>query len=223
MKFQESPEALHLRQQMVARQVRGRGISDERVLGVMGEIPRHEFIPPASRAAAYMDQPVPIGSHQTISQPYIVALMTEHLALQPSHTVLEIGTGCGYQTAILARLCRQVYTIERIEYFSVQARRRLLALGIENVRYHVGNGARGWPRALAKAAHQATPSFDRILVTAAAATVPEALLEQLAPAGRLILPLGPTDQQRLQLIERIDDKTVERMLCYCRFVRLIED
>lgn len=222
MNAQDSPEALHGRRQMVAQQLRSRGITDERVLHVMDDLPRHHFIPHEQRHAAYLDQPVPIGYDQTISQPYIVALMTQNLLLRQSHTVLEIGTGCGYQTAILARLTRQVYTIERIESLAVQARRNLNSLGIDNVLYHVGDGARGWPHPPGDPAGRAL-QFDRILVAAAASTIPPALVNQLGPTGRLIMPVGSPEHQQLQLIERIDDKTVERMLCYCRFVRLVQD
>ena len=251
MSWSESQNEIRQRQLMVQQQLRGRGISDEKVLRIMGRLPRQHFIPAAHRSEAYFDQPVPIGLGQTISQPYIVALMTEKLQLQPSHLVLEIGTGCGYQTAILAQQARRIYTIERIETLAHQARYNLTALNITNVEYYVGDGTLGWPRPLAGEAaaseENSTPdqkeigvkaekpqaskkpltaAFNRVLVAAAPEVVPPALLDQLADDGKMVIPVGPPHDQRLLLLEKKIDqnrqiKIKETLLCYCRFVKLI--
>ena len=239
------------RRQMVQKQLRQRGIADEKVLAVMERLPRQHFIPAANRFEAYYDQPVSIGLGQTISQPYIVALMTEKLQLEPSHRVLEIGTGCGYQTAILAQLSRRVYTVERLETLARQARQNLEALNITNVEYHIGDGTQGWPprpddgpteylKNSTEVAELARPGpktddapeiltpveFDRIMVAAAPESIPPALLDQLVIGGKMVIPVGATHDQRLLLVEKIRDKkrgltTKESLLCYCRFVRLI--
>ena len=238
MSVQETPEEIRQRQQMVQHQLQGRGISDERVLRVMGRLPRQHFIPAGSRSEAYYDQPVSIGRGQTISQPYIVALMTEKLQLRPSHRVLEVGTGCGYQTAILAQLVRRVYTIELIDELAQQARGNLAALGITNVEYEVGDGTHGWPNPIAEETvdqdteksptgdKQAAIAFDRILVAAAPEETPAVLLAQLAIDGKMVIPVGPPHDQRLLLLEKTLDingqpEIKESLLCYCRFVRLI--
>jgi protein-L-isoaspartate(D-aspartate) O-methyltransferase len=175
------------RRMMVTRDLRGRGIKDERVLAVMGEIPRHLFVPERQRPLAYADRPLPIGEGQTISQPYIVALMTELLELRPSERALEIGTGSGYQTAVLARLAAEVFSIEILPTLSERAKKTLGDLGYKNIRLKVGDGFYGWP--------ELSP-FDAILVTAAAPKIPEALSSQLAEGGRLVMPLAEGRQNQ---------------------------
>ena len=169
-----------------------------------------------------MDQPVPIGHGQTISQPYIVALMTEKLDVQPHHRLLEIGTGCGYQTAILADLAHKVYTIERIEALTDRARRTLGDLAITNVEYQVGDGSLGWPQPLEKLP-ESPPQFDRILAAAAAPDVPQNLLAQLADDGKMVLPVGASGGQELILLQKQGKKIKKTFLCYCRFVPLVSD
>lgn len=201
-----------LRRRMVQEQLRSRGIRDERVLAVMEEIPRERFVGTANLAAAYEDRALPIAEGQTISQPYMVAAMTAALQPAPTHRVLEIGTGSGYQTAILARLAGQVYTIERIELLAQEAARRLRELGFTNIVYRVGDGTLGWP--------EAAP-FDRILVTAGAPRIPSPLVDQLAEGGRLVIPVGPAESQTLVAVDRYGDKTIERPMMGCRFVPLV--
>lgn len=178
---------------MVERQIRRRGVRDERVLAAIERVPRHHFVPLEDREYAYDDNPLPIGSGQTISQPYIVALMTEALRLTPQSVVLEVGTGSGYQTAVLAELAREVYSIERLETLGKEARDRLDVLGYENVTVRIGDGHRGWP--------EAAP-FDAIIVTAAPERVPEALVEQLVDGGRLVIPVGSSFQELRLVIKR---------------------
>jgi protein-L-isoaspartate(D-aspartate) O-methyltransferase len=180
------------RQRMVEDQIEARGVSDARVLAALRKVPRHEFVPTEWRAAAYEDRPLPIGHGQTISQPYIVAVMTELAEIRPKARVLEVGTGSGYQAAVLAELGAEVYTIEIIEALASRAARTLERLGYASVRVRHGDGYRGWP--------EAAP-FDAILVTAAAPTVPPALLEQLAVGGRLVIPVGE-GYQRLEVHTR---------------------
>lgn len=197
------------RNRMVAQQLLDRGIRDPKVLRAMAEIPRHLFVPPAEQEEAYGDRPLPIGADQTISQPYIVALMTEQLGLKPEFRVLEIGTGSGYQAAVLARLVAQVYSIERIPELAAWAARRLESLGIRNVQTRVGDGSQGW--------HEAAP-FDGILVTACAAELPEPLTQQLADGGRMVIPIGQAQRQTLMLIERRGDTFESHSICGCLFV-----
>ena len=178
------------RARMVEEQLVRRGIQDSKVLEAMSRIERHRFVPEPQLVNAYGDFPVPIGDEQTLSQPYIVALMTEALGLEGHEKVLEIGTGSGYQTAVLAELARVVYTVEIVAELSERARARLLDLGYANIQYRVGDGRQGWP--------EETP-FDRILVTAAPLTMPPLLREQLSPSGRLVLPVGPSEEQELEL------------------------
>ena len=204
-------ELAQARKALVA-ELRALGIRDERVLSAMARVPRHLFVPPKLLPYAYDDRPLPIGAGQTISQPYIVALSTQALELSPTDRVLEIGTGSGYQTAILAELAGGVYTIERIPELSQLARERLLSLGNENVRFRVGDGTKGWP--------EAAP-FDAILVTAAAPTAPKSLLDQLAEDGRMVIPIGGRQHQDLYLFRK-RARGLERVyLCPCTFVPLI--
>jgi protein-L-isoaspartate(D-aspartate) O-methyltransferase len=200
------------RVQMVDRQIAGRGIRDPRVLETLREVPRHLFVPDDQRPHAYEDRALPIASGQTISQPYIVAVMTELLAPEATHKVLEIGTGSGYQAAILARLSRQVTSIERHAELADAARRRLQALGITNVDVLVGDGTEGLP---------GDAPFDRILVTAGAPAVPESLKVQLAERGRLVLPVGPSGYQHLTVVDRFGTSFEQREHDPCVFVPLI--
>jgi protein-L-isoaspartate(D-aspartate) O-methyltransferase len=173
---------------MVETQIAARGVANPRVLDAMRAVPRHLFVPPAYREAAYADSPLPIGQGQTISQPYIVALMTELLEVAPSDRVLEVGTGSGYQAAILAKLAREVISVERIPEVSRMAEENLLRVGIRNVQLVNGDGTEGYPE---------KAPYDGILVTAATPSVPEPLVEQLAEAGRLVAPVGARDLQEL--------------------------
>ena len=182
-----------LRERMVRDLVAGRGIKDQRVLAAMRRVPRHLFVRDHLRSQAYGDHALPIGSAQTISQPYIVARMTELLELAPHHSVLEIGTGTGYQTALLAVLARRVYSLERIAELAQQAIPRIRQLGFENVKIQVFDGSVGWSE---------WAPYDRILVAAGAPKVPEPLLEQLAPGGSLLIPEGQRQAQRLVLYRK---------------------
>ncbi len=186
----------------------------ERVMQAMERVPRHEFVPPDVKPFAYMNTPLPIGCGKTISQPFIVALMTELLALTPGHRVLEIGTGLGYQAAILAELEREVYSVELIPELSAAASRRLKRLGYGGVRLRVGNGRLGWPE---------YAPFDRIIVTTAPDLIPPALLQQLKPGGKLMIPAGIPDQQQLLLVERDGGRTATREILAVRFSEMEED
>ena len=178
-----------------------RAVKDERVLAAMQLVPRHEFVPEELRREAYIDSPLPIGEGQTISQPYIVATMTEALQVEPEDKVLEIGTGSGYQAAVLAELALEVYTIEIVRELGERAGRDLKRLGYSNVYTRIGDGYRGWP--------EAAP-FDKIIVTAAPDHVPQPLVEQLKPGGRMIIPVGREyGVQQLQLIEKLEDGTTK--------------
>lgn len=201
-----------LRRQMIRDQLEPRGINDPGVLEAFSKVPRHLFIAEENRHLAYGDHPLPIGEEQTISQPYIVALMTQSLELQGHEKVLEIGTGSGYQSAILAELTEHVYTVERIEKLSLQAREVHSLLGYKNISYKTGDGAAGWP--------EKSP-FDGILVTAAATEAPPRLLEQLRIGGRMVIPVGNRLLQDLLLITREETGIKEHKLCGCRFVPLI--
>ena len=176
------------RHRMVDGQIRARGVTDSRVLEAMARVPRHQFVPDAVRGQAYDDYPLPIGEQQTISQPYIVALMTSLLELKGDEKVLEIGTGSGYQAAVLAELANEVYTIEILEPLSARAQKTIAALGYQNIRFRVGDGWAGWP--------EAAP-FDDIIVTAAPEKVPQPLLDQLKVGGRLVIPVGSFFQDLL--------------------------
>lgn len=183
------------RQKMVAEQIRARGVTDPAVLAAVGAVPRHLFVPKDERRGAYEDRPLPIGFDQTISQPYIVALMTSLLDLRPGDRVLEVGTGSGYQAAVLSRVAGEVYSIEILKPLGERARRTLAGLGYRNVHLRIGDGYKGWP--------EAAP-FDGIIVTAAAARVPEPLLRQLKVGGRLVIPVGDTYQDLKVLTKRKD-------------------
>jgi protein-L-isoaspartate(D-aspartate) O-methyltransferase len=200
------------RERMIAEQLVRREIRDARVLGAMGKVPRHQFVDEAFVGRAYGDYPLPIGDRQTISQPYIVALMTEALELVGHERVLEIGTGCGYQTAILAELCSKVFSVERLKRLADRAVRTLDSLGYYNVLVRVGDGSLGW--------REEAP-FDAILVTAAAPGVPPALIEQLAPKGRLVVPVGDAYSQVLRKGVREDEGMRWCDLGGCVFVKLI--
>jgi protein-L-isoaspartate(D-aspartate) O-methyltransferase len=193
--------------------LRRHGITDNAVLRAMDEVPREMFVAVDTRAQAYQDHALPIDCGQTISQPYVVAFMTELLELQSHHRVLEIGTGSGYQAAILARLCRHVYTLERHEELHEQAQARFEALGIDTITAIAGDGTKGWPE---------PRQFDRIIVTAAARKIPDALVVQLKQGGRMILPLkGKWSGQRLVLVEKTADGIAQQDLLPVRFVPLI--
>lgn len=197
---------------MVANQIASRGLRDPRVLAAMAWTPREWFLPPHLARSAYDDGPLPIGSGQTISQPYVVALMTASLAPRRRDRILEIGTGSGYQTAILARLAHTVFTVERRPDLLVEAEERFRRLGLTNIHTRLGDGAAGWP--------EAAP-FDGILVTAAAPRIPDPLLEQLAPGGRLVIPVGDLASQDLVILRRTSHGFEERRAGGVRFVPLI--
>ncbi len=199
------------RDRLVAR-LREHGITDERVLDVMGEVPRHIFIDEALSHRAYEDTALPIGHGQTISQPFIVALMTQTLVNQPRERVLEIGTGTGYQTTVLAALVAQVFTVERIQPLIERARERFRALKLRNVRVKYDDGNMGWAD---------RGPYGGIIVTAAARDVPEALLDQLDVGGRMVIPVGDDRTQELRVIDRTDQGLREERLEYVRFVPLL--
>lgn len=199
------------RRRMVAEQLvaAGRDITNARVLAAMGKVPRHEFVPERLRHEAYQDFPLPIGHNQTISQPYIVAFMTEQLDPKPTDRVLEVGTGSGYQAAVLAELVAQVYTIEIIEDLARQAAADLKRLGYTNVFVRAGDGYNGWPSA---------KPFDAVIVTCAPEKVPKPLTDQLKDGGRMIVPVGPTWNQQLVLLQKHGDQLERRAVLPVRFV-----
>jgi protein-L-isoaspartate(D-aspartate) O-methyltransferase len=200
------------RRLMVETQIRARGVTDARVLAAMAKVPRHLFIPQHLWDQAYGDYPLPIGEDQTISQPYIVALMTEALELTAADRVLELGTGSGYQAAILAELAREVYTIERLAGLTAKAQEVITALGYTNVQLRVGDGTLGW---------QEGAPFDAILVTAGSPQVPAPLVDQLAMDGRLVIPVGDRFSQTLTRVRRTPEGLRDDYLGGCRFVKLI--
>jgi protein-L-isoaspartate(D-aspartate) O-methyltransferase len=208
----EGEELALKRSEMIEKQLRQRGVTDAAVLAAMKAVPRHEFVPEELRTRAYEDVPLPIGDGQTISQPYIVAAMTAALHLRASDRVLEIGTGCGYQGAILSRLAKEIFSVERRPELALSASERLARLGFNNVHVHCGDGTLGLPE---------FALFDAILVAAAAPAVPQPLLTQLAEGGRMILPVGDAEHQELQLIEKQGTAFVKSTLEGCRFVPLV--
>lgn len=210
--MKDYPDMPLARRRMVQEQLIPRGITDRRVLEALAKVPRHLFVPEALWHQAYSDRPLPIGYGQTISQPYIVALMTEALELRGDERVLEVGTGSGYQAAILAELAKQVYSVERMPELAKRARRILDRLGYGNVLIRVGDGSKGWPE---------RAPFDAIIVTAGAPKVPKALLQQLKIGGRMVIPVGDEQSQELLKIVRLKDGFQQEELGGCRFVKLI--
>jgi protein-L-isoaspartate(D-aspartate) O-methyltransferase len=200
------------RKRMVDEQLVPRGISDPRVLEAFRSVPRHVFVPGPFDVSSYADRPLPIGEGQTISQPYMVALMTECLRLKSGEKVLEVGTGSGYQAAILAELCERVYTIEREERLLERARKILQEEGYDNIEFKCGDGTVGW---------EETAPYDGIIVTAGAPYVPEALKEQLAEGGRLVIPVGGQYGQMLVVLTRRGEDFTQDSVCGCIFVPLI--
>jgi protein-L-isoaspartate(D-aspartate) O-methyltransferase len=201
-----------VRERMLKWDLVGRDITDPDVLKVMSEIRREEFVPESHQSQAYDDGPLPIGMGQTISQPYIVALMTQELRLNADCEVLEIGTGSGYQTAILRKLAKKVYTVERFAELSESAQAVLGQLGVGNVEFYVGDGSCGWPE---------EKSFDRIMVTAAVPKMPEALFKQLVEGGLIVGPVGYAGVQELMVCEKRHGKIIDKVVCDCRFVKLL--
>jgi protein-L-isoaspartate(D-aspartate) O-methyltransferase len=198
---------------MIQQQVIERGIRDERVIAALRAVPRERFFPEESRREAYAGRAAPIGYEQTISEPYIVALMTHRLDVQPDHNVLELGTGSGYQTAVLGKLAGQVFSIERVKPLLDEAFERVLDLGLRNVHFRHGDGTLGWSD---------EAPFDRILITAGAPEVPtKLLLSQLKDRGKAVLPAGPQDDQMLLEIVRQGGELLSTEICPCRFVKLI--
>ncbi len=207
----DSPE--RQREAMVRKQLAERGIRYQRVLDAMRQVPRHEFVPETFRQQAYEDHPLPIGEEQTISQPYIVAAMLEHLALEAGDRVLEVGTGSGYVTALLSLLAAEGYSVERHATLASTAEATLHRLGYGNVHITVGDGAQGW------AEHA---PFDAVLVSAATSAMPSALFAQLREGGRMIVPVGPSSSQDLHLIAKVGGQPKVKILEGCRFVPLVE-
>jgi protein-L-isoaspartate(D-aspartate) O-methyltransferase len=201
-----------LRKRMVEEQLMPRGINDQKVLQAFYKVERHLFMPRELRETSYADYPVPIGEGQTISQPFIVALMTECLGLSGEEKVLEIGTGSGYQTAILAELAKEVYSVERFAKLSKNAESALRETGYQNVKLKVGDGSLGWPE---------EAPFDRIIITAASPRIPLPLTEQLKDGGRLVLPLGESFSQMLTVVEKKGNKLESTEVCGCVFVPLV--
>jgi len=203
--------SLRERERMVEAQIEARGVKDKRVLAAMRKVPRHMFVPENMKSYAYQDEPLLIGEGQTISQPYIVAYMSESLRLMGDETVLEVGTGSGYQAAILAEVVKEVFTVELVEILSLRAQEILRELGYENIHFKVGDGTLGWKE---------NAPYDAIMVTAAPAKVPKALQEQLKIGGRMVIPVGSAFQE-LVLITREKRKFRKRKLLPVRFVPLI--
>jgi protein-L-isoaspartate(D-aspartate) O-methyltransferase len=202
------------RQQMVQKQLMPRGINDQRVLGAMAKVPREEFVAPESRVASYEDGPLPIGYGQTISQPYIVAFMTEQLRMKPSDRVLEVGTGSGYQAAILGELVSEVYSIEIVEPLAKNAEATLQRLGYKNVHVKFGDGYKGWPE---------EAPFDAIIVTCAPDKVPQALVDQLKDGGRMVIPVGDRFAQQLYLLEKKNGQLKQSATLPVRFVPMTSE
>ena len=212
MLFGDNPTTKQQRARMVEEQLKARGLVEERLVAAFGKVPRHLFVPEELRSDAYADHPLPIGASQTISQPYIVALMISRLRLQGHERVLEIGTGSGYQTAILAELALEVFSVERLEQLLFPARARLEELGYFNVHLRTSNGSLGW------AEHA---PYDAVLVSAAAPKIPTPLLEQLADHGRMVLPIGPQQGQMLVEVEKRAGIIHQQDIASCVFVPLL--
>jgi len=202
------------RGRMLREQLEPRGVTDPAVLAAMNRVPRHIFVDDALHSQAYGDFALPIGEGQTISQPYVVALMTQLLGLTGTETVLEIGTGCGYQTAVLAALCERVYTVERIKFLHARARRAFDKLHIFNVTGKIDDGTLGWPE---------HGPYDAIIVTAAGPSVPEPLVMQLADPGVMVIPVGERGNQKLVMVRKRDGEVTERFVEDVKFVSLIGD
>lgn len=199
--------------QMIRHQVIDRGIRDERLIKALRSVPRERFFDTENRNDAFADRASPIGHGQTISQPYIVALMTERLALQPHHRVLEVGTGSGYHTAVLARLASEVYSVERVKPLLDEAFERLMDLNIRNIHLKLGDGTRGWPE---------KAPFDRVVIAAGAPEIPRVLLRnQLVDGGVAVLPIGAMDSQMLVAVTRRGDELLSTDISPCRFVKLV--
>jgi protein-L-isoaspartate(D-aspartate) O-methyltransferase len=203
-----------LRRRMVEEQLASQGIRDERVLEALRRIPRHLFVPGDAADHAYENHPVAIGQGQTISQPYMVACMTQALDLRGGEKVLEVGSGSGYQTAVLKALNADVYTIERLPELSDRARGNVERAGYEGVHYKVGDGSRGWPE---------EAPFDRVIVTAGAPTMPVSLVEQLRDGGSMVIPVGGEEEQELLLVRRGQGRVTRERICSCIFVKLLGD
>jgi protein-L-isoaspartate(D-aspartate) O-methyltransferase len=210
----ESASFVEQRQRMVSDQLRARGVRDERILSAMGRVPRTTFVPDNLKAQSYCDHPIPLPKGQTISQPFIVAAMLEALVPEPSQTVLEIGTGSGYQTALLAELFAQVYSVERHSELAVSADQTLRSLGYQNIHIVTADGTRGLP---------SFAPYDAILVSAATQRIPPALFDQLRDGGRMIIPVGPSEAQQLQLVKKENEQMLVKGLENCRFVPLVSD
>ena len=214
---QQTPPTLDFaeqRQRMVEQQLKPRGIRDERVLAAMTKVPREEFVPADARVDAYEDGPLPIGYDQTISQPYIVAFMTEQLRLEPTDRVLEIGSGSGYQAAILAELVADVYTIEIVEPLAKTAEATLQRLGYNDVHLRIGDGYKGWPE---------EAPFDAVIVTCAPDKVPQPLVDQLKDGGRMVIPVGERFAQQLYLLEKKNGQLQESVTLPVRFVPMLRE
>ncbi|HXV12632.1 MAG TPA: protein-L-isoaspartate(D-aspartate) O-methyltransferase [Candidatus Krumholzibacteria bacterium] len=210
---QSEQDMTEQREKMVDRQIERRGIEDERVLKALREVKRHLFVPPEEISEAYEDHPLPIGHGQTISQPYIVALMTESIEPKATDRVLEIGTGSGYQAAVLSKLVKEVYSIEIVEALGREAAERLKNLGYANVTVRVGDGYKGWP-------DQAP--FDAIVVTAAPPEVPQALVDQLAEGGRMVVPVGTSFQELLLIEKKKGGEVTKHVITAVRFVPMVK-
>ena len=219
--FKNRDRFARARERMLKLDLEGRDITDLYVLKVMAQIPREEFIPEPYKSQAYADGPVPIGLDQTISQPYIVALMTQELRVDSDCEVLEIGTGSGYQTAILSKLVKKVYTIERFRQLSESAKAVLATLGIRNVEFYVGDGSCGWPPTETFGGRPQEKTFERIMITAAVPKIPLPLLKQLADGGFIVAPVGYEGVQELILGEKKKDMLTQKVICDVRFVKLL--
>ncbi|MDD5530557.1 MAG: protein-L-isoaspartate(D-aspartate) O-methyltransferase [bacterium] len=203
-----------MRKKMVEEQIVARGVTDERVLSAMNKVERHNFVPELLWGDAYKDYPLPIGNGQTISQPYMAAIMTEELALESADRVLEIGTGSGYQTAILAEIVKEVYSVERVESLANDTMIKLKEMGYNNIFVKKGDGSKGWK--------EYSP-FDKILVTAGTNHIPEFLFEQLKEGGKIVIPVGDEYTQELTVVTKVNGEMQEKKLFECVFVPLIED